>query len=83
MALRHQRQLAPAARRPAASDQERELAELAQRTGHPTSVLARVSPAYRQSWLVQLRRDDADRAQHEITAFKAQLASITSNADGR
>jgi len=80
MALRHQRQLAPAARRRAGSEQQRELAELAQRTGHPASLLARLTSAYRQSWLERLRREDAQRARREIIAFKAQPASITADA---
>ena len=83
MALRHQRQLAPAARRPAASDPQRELAELAHRTGQPASVLARLTSAYRQSWLERLRCEDAQRARREIIAFKDRLASITADASGR
>ena len=39
MALRHQRQIPPAARRPVLSDDQRELAELAHRTGQPISLL--------------------------------------------
>jgi hypothetical protein len=76
MALRHEGKIDPAVRRPAPSEDQRELGELAHRTGEPVSVLARLSPAYRQAWLVQLRQRDAQRARHEIIAFKAQIASI-------
>jgi len=82
MALRHQRQLDPAARRPTASDPQRELAELAHRTGQPASALARLTPADRQSWLQRLRREDAQRARREIIAFKDRLASIAADAGG-
>jgi hypothetical protein len=77
MALRHQGKLDPAVRRPPPSAQQRELGELAHRTGQPTSQLARLSPAYRQAWLVQLRQHDAQRAWHEIIAFKQHIATIT------
>ncbi len=77
MALRHQRQLDRPPRRSPASAQQRELAELAHRTAEPLSVLARLSPAYRQAWLAQLRRDDAERARREILAFNAQIANLT------
>jgi hypothetical protein len=80
MALRHQGKLDPAARRSPASAQQRELGELAHRTGQPVSVLARISPGYRQAWLAQLRGDDAQRARREILAFKAQIAA---NVDRR
>jgi len=76
MALRHQRQLDPAARRPALSDEQRELAELAHRTGEPLQTLARLAPSYRQSLLSRLRAGDARRAAREIIAFKAQLTKI-------
>jgi hypothetical protein len=75
MALRHQGKLDPAARRSPASAQQRELGELAHRTGQPVSLLARISPGYRQSWLAQLRGDDAQRSRREILAFKAQIAA--------
>ncbi len=74
MALRHQGKLDPAARRSPASAQQRELGELAHRTGQPVSLLARISPGYRQAWLAQLRGDDAQRSRREILAFKAQIA---------
>jgi len=83
MALRHQRQLDPAARRRAPTEQQRELSELAHRTGQPTSQLARLSPTYRQTWLAQLRAEDAQRARAEIIAFKHKLANITPDADRR
>jgi hypothetical protein len=75
MALRHQGKLEPAVRRRAPSDEQRELGELAHRTGQPTSRLAGLSPGYRQAWLVQLRQHDAQRARREIIAFKQQIAS--------
>jgi len=46
----------------------------------PASLLARLTPAYRQSWLERLRREDAHRARREIIAFKAQLDGITADA---
>ena len=52
MALRHQRQIPPADRRPVLTDEQRELAELAHRTGEPSRLLARLSPEYRRAWLV-------------------------------
>ena len=42
----------------------------------PISLLLRLSPAYRQSWLAQLRRSEADRARREMIAFKAEIANI-------
>ncbi len=80
MALRHQGKLDPAARRSPASAQQRELGELAHRTGQPVSLLARISPGYRQAWLAQLRGDDAQRSRREILAFKDQIAA---NVDRR
>jgi hypothetical protein len=77
MALRHQRQIPPAARRPVRSDDQREVAELAHRTGQPLGVLARLAPAYRQAWLARLRAEEAQRAQQDVLAFKAQLERIT------
>ena len=51
MALRHQRQIPPAARRPVRSDDQRELAELAHRTGEPISLLpASRPPTARRGW---------------------------------
>jgi hypothetical protein len=76
MALRHEDKLQPATRRPAPSEQLRELSELAHRTGQPITQLARLSPAYRQTWLAQLRGEDAQRASREILAFKAQIADL-------
>jgi hypothetical protein len=73
MALRHERQIPPMARRPTPTDDERELAELAHRTGEPFGLLARLSPDYRRAWLVQLRTEEAQRARADILAFKAQL----------
>ena len=81
MALRHQDKLQPAARRPAPSEPQRELAELAHRTGQPVSLLSRLSPAYRQTWLARLRGEDAQRAWREIIAFKDQIANITTDVD--
>ena len=83
MALRYQRKLQPAARRPQPDEQQRELSELAHRTGQPASLLSRLSPAYRQTWLAQLRREDAQRARAEIMAFKHKLANITHDVDSR
>jgi hypothetical protein len=77
MALRHQRQIPPAARRPVRSDDQREVAELAHRTGQPLGVLTRLAPAYRQAWLAGLRAEEAKRAQQDVLAFKARLARIT------
>jgi hypothetical protein len=77
MALRHQRQIPPAARRPVRSDDQREVAELAHRTGQPLGVLTRLAPAYRQAWLAGLRAEEAQRAQQDVLAFKARLARIT------
>jgi hypothetical protein len=82
-ALRHQDKLQPAARRPAASEPQRELAELAHRTGQPISQLGRLTPAYRQAWLARLRQHDAQRAWREIIAFKEQIATITTDVDRR
>lgn len=76
MALRHHEEIPPAVRRPVLTDDQRELAELAHRTGEPVSLLLRLSPAYRQSWLAQLRRSEADRARREMIAFKAEIANI-------
>src|SRR5450755_2512652 len=76
MALRHQRQISPAARRPVRSDDQREVAELAHRTGQPLGVLTRLAPAYRQAWLAGLRAQEAQRAQQDVLAFKARLARI-------
>ena len=73
MALRHQRQIPPAVRRPIPTDDQRELAELAHRTREPLGLLAQLSPAYRQAWLAQLRAEEAQRAQQDVLAFKAQL----------
>ncbi|MGA2014892.1 MAG: hypothetical protein ABSH51_30800, partial [Solirubrobacteraceae bacterium] len=73
MTLRHQRQIPPAVRRPILSDDQRELAELAHRTREPLGLLARLSPAYRQAWLARLRAEEAQRAQQDVLAFKAQL----------
>jgi hypothetical protein len=83
MALRHQDKLQPAARRPAPGEPQRELAELAHRTGQPVSLLSRLSPAYRQAWLARLRSQDARRAWREIIAFKDQIANITTDVDRR
>jgi hypothetical protein len=76
MALRHQRQIPPAARRAVRTDDQRELAELAHRTREPLGLLARLSPAYRQAWLARLRAEEAQRAQQDVLAFKAQLQRI-------
>jgi hypothetical protein len=73
MALRQQHQIPPAARRTPLTDDQRELAELAHRTGEPFGLLARLSPDYRRAWLVQLRTEEARRAQQDILAFKARL----------
>jgi hypothetical protein len=83
MALRHQDKLPPAARRPAPSEPQRELAELAHHTGQPISQLGRLTPAYRQAWLARLRCEDARRAWREIIAFKDQIANITTDVDRR
>ena len=83
MALRHQRQIPPAARRAVRTDDQRELAELAHRTREPVGLLARLSPAYRQAWLARLRAEEAQRAQQDVLAFKAQLQRIAEYADQR
>jgi hypothetical protein len=74
MALRYEGKLDPAVRRPAPSEEQRELGELAHRTGQPTRLLARLAPVHRQAWLMQLRCEDAQRARREIIAFKQQIA---------
>ncbi len=79
MALRHQRQIPPADRRPVRSDDQRQVAELAHRTGEPVSLLLRLSPVYRQSWLAQLRRSEADRTRREMVAFRAEIANIAAD----
>ena len=73
MALRHQHQIPPAARRPIPTDEHRELAELAHRTREPVRLLARLSPEYRRAWLVRLRVDEARRTQQDMLAFRARL----------
>ena len=83
MALRYQGKLQPAARRPQPDEQQRELSELAHRTGQPANLLSRLSPAYRQAWLAQLRGEDAQHARAEIMAFKHMLANITPDVDSR
>ena len=69
-------ELPPAVRRAVLSDDQREVAELAHRTGQPLGVLVRLAPGYRQAWLARLRVQEAQRAWREIVAFKAQIASI-------
>jgi hypothetical protein len=82
MALRHQRHLDPAPRRPQPSDEQLELAELSHRTGQPISLLRRISPGYRDEWLARQRQDDAARARMEMTEFRQRIASIfQSSAD--
>ncbi len=76
MALRHLGEIPPAVRRTVLSDDQREVAELAHRTGQPLGVLVRLAPAYRQAWLARLRVQDAQQAWREVLAFKAQLAGI-------
>ena len=73
MALRHQHQIPPAARRPIPTDEHRELAELAHRTREPVRLLARLSPEYRRAWLVRLRVEEARRTQQDMLAFRARL----------
>ena len=73
MALRHQHQIPPAARRPIPTDEQRELAELAHRTREPVRLLARLSPEYRRAWLVRLRVEEARRTQQDMLAFRARL----------
>ena len=82
MALRHQRQLDPAQRRPARALEELELAELAQRTGEPVAMLRRLSASYRQAWLTQQRQTDAARARAEMIEFRQQIAD-TFDLSGR
>ena len=77
MALRHQRQIPPADRRPVYSDEERELLELAHRTGQPLRTLTRLSDGFRRGWLAQLRAREAERARREAAEFKARLARIS------
>jgi hypothetical protein len=76
MALRHQCQLDPAERRPRPSDEHLELAELAHRTGEPISLLRRISPSYRNQWLVQQRQEDAMRARAETIEFRQRIADM-------
>ncbi len=76
MALRHLGEIPPAVRRPVPSNDQRELAELAHRTGQPLGVLVRLAPGYRQAWLARLRVQEAQQAWREVLAFKAQLAGI-------
>ena len=76
MSLRHHGEIPPAVRRAVLSDDQREVAELAHRTGQPLGVLVRLAPGYRQAWLARLRVQEAQRARREIVAFKAQIASI-------
>ena len=74
MALRHQRQLDPADRRPPRTSDQLELAELAHRTGEPITTLRRLSPSYRQQWLAQQRQQDALRTRTEARAFRQRIA---------
>lgn len=76
MALRHQRQIPRAERRPTLSDEQRELAELAHRTGQPQRSLARLGEEFRRGWLAQLRVQEAEQARREALAFKARLAEL-------
>ncbi len=76
MALRHHGEIPPAVRQQVRSDDQRELAELAHRTGQPLGVLVRLAPGYRQAWLARLRVQEAQQAWREVLAFKAQLAGI-------
>jgi hypothetical protein len=76
MALRHHGAIPSAVRRPVLSDDQREVAELAHRTGEPLGVLVRLAAGYRQAWLARLRVQEAQEAGRELLAFKAQLAEI-------
>jgi hypothetical protein len=76
MALRYHGEIPPALRRPIVSDDQRELEELAHRTGQPLGVLVHLASAYRQAWLARLRTEEAQQARREVLAFKAQLAGI-------
>jgi hypothetical protein len=76
MALRHHREIPLAVRGPVRTGDQRELAELAHRTGQPLGVLARLAPSYRHAWLAQLRVREAQQAWRDVLAFKAQLQRI-------
>lgn len=80
MAMRHQRQLPRAERRPRLTDEQRELAELAHLTGESIQLLARLALAFRRSWLARLRAEQAERARREILEFKARLAEARDEA---
>ena len=73
MAMRHQRQLPLAERRPRLSDEQRELAALAHLTGESIHLLAHLALDFRRSWLARLRAEQADQARREILEFKARL----------
>ncbi len=76
MALRHTRQLEPAQRRERPTIEELELRELAHRTGEPITLLRRLSPAYRETWLQQQRQHDAAQARADTAAFRRQIAEL-------
>lgn len=74
MALRHQGKLDPAPRSPRRDGEDRELAELAHRTGEPVAILRRLPASYHHQWLAAQRQADAARASAEMTAFRQQIA---------
>ena len=74
MALRHQGKLDPAPRSPLRDGEDRELAELAHRTGEPVAILRRLPASYHHQWLAAQRQADAARASAEMTAFRQQIA---------
>jgi hypothetical protein len=76
MALRHQRRLDPAPRRPRPSGEQLMLAELSHRTGQPISLLRRIAPSYREEWLARQRQEDAARARAEMAEFRQRIANI-------
>jgi hypothetical protein len=76
MALRHTGQLEPAQRPERPAVEELELRELAHRTGEPTSLLRKISPAYRQAWLQRQRQSDAAQARADTAAFRRALAAL-------
>ena len=78
MALRHQRQIPPAEPAAVRSDDQREVAELAHRTGQPLgrarTPRARLPPGVARAPAQQKRRSAREP---DVLAFKAQLQRIT------
>ncbi len=76
MRLRDTQQIPPAERRH--SNIDRELVELAHRTGQPQSTWARVAPVARQGLLARLRTTKARQVHAQTQAFRQQLAQALS-----